>query len=134
MNTGKKYRTRQKEQILSCIRMNADNYITILELSEKLEDNGDKVGLTTIYRNLEKLEQEGEIARVSIEGVSGTCYRYLQKKDGVLFYLKCEKCGKLVNIDCPELEHLYQHLSADHHIVINPGKTMFYGICEKCIE
>ncbi len=135
MNTGKKYKTKQKEVITECIRENNNAYITIKELSHELEERGSKVGLTTIYRNLDKLEQEGIIGKVSIEGISGTCYCYLpQKEQSIMFYLKCERCGKLVNIDCPELAHLYGHLSKEHRIYINPGKTMFYGICEGCMD
>ncbi len=133
MNTGKSYRTRQKECILECIRDNSDSYVTIRQLAERLAECGEKVGLTTIYRNLDKLEQEKEIAKVRIEGMHGICYRYLPKaKNSIFFYMKCEECGDLVHIDCPELARLYEHLSDEHHIVLNPGKTMFYGKCENC--
>ena len=132
MNTGKKYKTKQKELIMQCIRENADSYITIQQLFELLNQQDNSVGLTTIYRNLDKLEQEREITRVHIEGISGTCYRYMPKEENVLFYMKCEVCEKLVNIQCPELARLYTHISEDHNIDINPGKTMFYGTCEAC--
>lgn len=135
MNTGKKYKTRQKESILHCIRENADSYITIQELSEQLAKHGEKIGLTTIYRNLDQLEQEQAITKVSIEGRNGVCYRYLpEHKAGKLFYMKCEGCGNLVHIDCPELQKLYEHISEEHHMSLNPGKTMFYGRCEQCME
>lgn len=133
MNTGKTYKTKQRECILECIRKKADAYITIQQLSEELERQNHKVGLTTIYRTLDKLEQERAIAKISIDGVGATCYRYLPQDDDIFFSLKCEKCGNVVNIDCAELAHLYRHLSHEHRIFINPGKTMFYGICEKCV-
>lgn len=134
MNTGKKYKTKQREVILQCIREHKDAYVTIQQILSYLTANHIKVGLTTIYRNLERLEQEKEITKVSIDGMSGTCYRYLpQKSKSILFYLKCQLCGNIVNIQCPELEHLYQHVSEEHHIVIDPGKTMFYGKCEQCM-
>ncbi len=132
MNTGKVYKTKQRECILECIRKQADAYITIQQLSEALEQQNQKVGLTTIYRTLDKLEQEKAITKISIDGVGGTCYRYLPREDDIFFSLKCERCGKVVNIDCAELSHLYSHLSRQHHICINPGKTMFYGVCETC--
>ena len=134
MNTGKVYKTKQRECILECIRKKADAYITIQQLSEELEKQNQKVGLTTIYRTLDKLEQEKAIARINIDGVGGTCYRYLPQEDDIFFSLKCENCGKVVNIDCAELSHLYTHLSRQHHIFINPGKTMFYGTCEQCFS
>ena len=63
VNTGKTYKTRQRECILECIRKKADAYITIQQLSEELEKQNRKVGLTTIYRTLDRLEAEKAIAR-----------------------------------------------------------------------
>ena len=135
MNTGKKYKTKQKASILQCIIDHADSYVTIQQISDYLDKSGERIGLTTIYRNLDKLVDEEEIAKVNIDGISGTCYRYLpQKQKSVLFYLKCEECGKLIRIDCPELSKLYEHISEKHNILINPGKTMFYGKCEECLN
>lgn len=134
MNTGKKYKTKQRECILECIGNYADSYVTIQQISDCLNQSGAKVSLTTIYRNLDQLVESGQIAKVNIDGIAGNCYKYLyQKKEQVLFYLKCEECGRVVHIDCPELAHLYSHLSEEHHIQINPCKTMFYGLCEQCI-
>ena len=85
VNTGKVYKTKQWECILECIRKQADAYITIQQLSEALEQQHQKVGLTTIYRTLDKLEQEKAIAKISIDGVGGTCYRYLPREDDIFF-------------------------------------------------
>lgn len=133
MNTGKRYRTKQKEMILQCLKEHAATYVTIHEIFEYLEKKGQKVGLTTIYRNLDKLEEQERLTKVNIEGYQGTCYKYLPEDESHLFYLKCEACGNMVNIKCPELEHLYSHVVEEHHVRINPVKTMFYGTCESCI-
>ena len=126
---------KQKDCVLQCIKDNAEEYITIQQLANKLKSRSEKVGLTIIYRNLDKLEVEREIVKVNIEGITGCCYRYLpHKKDNVLFYLKCEKYGELVDIECPELGLLYHHVSEEYHVEINHGKTMFYGLCENCQE
>lgn len=133
MNTGKKYKTKQKESIFECIKRQKEDYVTIQQIAAYLEENNIQVGLTTIYRNLDRLVEEGRIAKVAIDGISGTCYRYLSKgEDSVFFCMRCEKCERVVNIECPELEHLYLHLSKDHRITINPGKTIFYGTCDQC--
>ncbi|MGL5437941.1 MAG: Fur family transcriptional regulator [Lachnospiraceae bacterium] len=133
MNTGKRYHTKQKEMILQCLQEHAVTYVTINQIFEFLEKKEQKVGLTTIYRNLDKLEVEKRLTRVNIEGVQGTCYKYLPEDENNLFYLKCEACGGMVNIKCPELEYLYSHVVEEHRVRINPVKTMFYGTCESCI-
>ncbi len=133
MNTGKKYHTRQKEMVLTCIQEHAGDYITIQQLAANLSKKGCKIGLTTIYRNLAKLEEECLIARVTIDGIRGTCYRYRgSSEQEYWFSMKCEQCGSVVDIPCSELKHLYQHVSTDHQIQIDAKKTMFYGLCTEC--
>lgn len=130
----KQYKTKQKELILDCIRTHQASFITIKDISAALEKRDEKVGTATIYRNLDKLEEEGIIARCSIEGASGVCYRYLpEAPEGIYFFLKCEECGSLSPIDCHELQKLYEHVIEHHHVRINPVKTVLYGLCETCL-
>ena len=115
--------------------MHQGSFITIKDVLNALESRHEKVGTATIYRNLERLEEEGIIARCVIEGIDGVCYRYLpDSPDDVYFFLKCEHCGDLSPIDCGELQHLYEHVIEHHHVRINPAKTVLYGLCEKCLK
>lgn len=134
MNTGKKYHTRQKDLILSCLCAEPDLYLTIRQIADRLRCAGQEVGLTTIYRNLEKLAEERLILKSSIDGVDGSCYRCAPpQQEESCFYLKCERCGELDPIHCTELKELYAHVSQNHHVSINPTKTVFYGICAACL-
>ena len=47
---------------------------------------------------------------------------------------KCEGCGAIFHMDCSHLGELYEHLLQGHGFAINPRRTMFYGLCEKCRE
>ncbi len=63
----KQYRTKQKELILSCIQAHRKPFFTSKDVIRSLEEQGAKVGTATVYRNLERLEEEGVIARTTIE-------------------------------------------------------------------
>lgn len=130
---AKQYKTKQKEIILDCIRTHRAPFITSKDIAHELAERGEKVGTATIYRTLDRLEEEGIISRTSIEGVGNGCYRYLPNApEGVYFFLKCESCGDLSPIDCHELQKLYEHVIERHHVRINPVKTVLYGLCEEC--
>lgn len=58
----KQYRTKQKELILSCIQAHQGAFFTSKDIVNALADQGTKVGTATVYRNLERLEEEGIIA------------------------------------------------------------------------
>ena len=49
------YMTRQQQAILACIQ-SCDGGIGAAELTETLHRQGETVGLTTVYRHLERLE------------------------------------------------------------------------------
>lgn len=134
VHTGRRYQTRQKELVLACLKEHAGTWITARQVAQMLAERDAAVGTATIYRNLERLEVEGIIARGTVEGSNGTCYRYLPPEPERLqgFYLKCESCGRLMEIDCAELASFYEHFSREHHISIDPVKTVLYGTCPDC--
>ena len=32
------------------------------------------------------------------------------------------------------MKELYSHVLEEHHFNVNPHRTMFYGVCEKCLD
>ena len=48
------------------------------------------------------------------------------------FHLICEKCGKLIHLDCHEAEHLLVHIKDEHGFAIDVSKVNFYGLCDDC--
>lgn len=132
MNRGKKYHTKQQQIIINYLKDCRDEYIQINELLQKLKLNDIHIGIATVYRNLDKLVDAGLVRKISVEGISGACYQYIQdeKTDG--FCMKCEKCNQIMDTECNHISELYNHIMEEHGFAINPNKTIFYGICEKC--
>ena len=52
------YKTRQREAIFSYIEQQKSRYVTAAELSEHFKKSGTSIGLTTIYRHLDKLVEK----------------------------------------------------------------------------
>lgn len=128
-----KYKTKQQSAIRECLQLYKDSYVTVGAIEKYLKNNNCGVGLTTIYRHLEKMEQDGVVTRINVEGQSGACYQYVECDDvDNCFYIQCEKCGEVTKMECHHLKELYSHVNEDHHFSINPKKTVFFGKCEKC--
>lgn len=130
-----KYKTKQQSAIRECLKLHRDSYVTVNDIEKYLKELGCPVGLTTIYRHLEKMKQDGLVARINVEAQPGACYRYAESGDSEdCSYIQCEKCGEVTRMECHHLEELYDHVNSDHHFSINPKKTVFYGKCERCSE
>ena len=126
------YKTKQQSAIRKCIEEQKEGYVTVNDISEYLKKQGCQVGITTIYRHLEKMEEQGIVTRLNVEGQHGACFKYVNPSEEGGFYIKCEDCGAVSRMECHHLQDIYNHINSDHHFSINPKKTVFYGVCDKC--
>ena len=92
--------------------------------------------MTTVYRNLEKLVDQGIIAKYIIDGTTSACFEYVPEKEEkqLSYHCKCEKCGRLIHLRCDEVKGLQQHMAQNHGFTMDPLRTVFYGICSDCAE
>ena len=127
------YITKQQKAVLACIEAHRDRCVSAAELADELRSRGERVGIATVYRQLEKLERHGHVHKVLTE--EGAYYQYCAHDAlGNCFLLKCEGCGRIVHVDCGQLIPLYRHLEQEHHFFIIPRRTMLYGRCAVCRE
>ena len=124
------YSTKQKDIILNVIEKQKHEF-TIKDIYNEIND---KVGLTTIYRMVDKLIDDNVLNKyISKDNV--TYYQYLKKCDeDNHFYLKCDKCGDLVHIDCDCIKDLSNHILKEHKFKPNKDKIIINGMCNKCIN
>lgn len=128
------YHTKQGEAILSYIASLQGSHLTVEQIANYFEEQNQSIGMTTIYRNLDKFVSQGKIRKYVIDGISGACYQYQEDVSlcGEHFHLKCEVCGELFHLQCESLDELSSHVALEHTFRINPTKTVFYGICQRC--
>lgn len=132
----KEYKTRQREAILNFLIENKDSHVTVNDISEHMEEKGNHVGVTTIYRHLEKLLEQGLVRKYTVEGTTSACFQYshADKDCREHFHLKCEKCGKLIHLECNRLNDISGHIYDEHGFRIDLFRTVFYGICGECAK
>ena len=122
------YSTKQRDLLLEKIKSMKTEF-TIKEIYEKMNNN---VGLTTVYRLVDKLVKEGYIKK-NISDDNITYYEYFDKcSEENHFYLKCDLCKKLEHIDCDCIDELYEHINKKHHFKLNKENIVINGICREC--
>lgn len=124
------YNTKQKDLIIDIIKKKTHEF-TIKDIYDDLNT---KVGLTTIYRLVDNLIKDNLISK-SIGKDNITYYQYLEKCDeDNHFYLKCDKCGNMIHVDCDCIDDLYNHIIKKHKFKLSKENIIIDGICEKCIK
>ena len=130
------YRTKQMTELLTFLESVQGRHVTVNEICDALAQMGIAIGTTTVYRHLERMVEDGTVAKYVVDGTSSACFEYMgghtQKDQEPCYHCKCEKCGKLIHLHCEEVEKLRRHMMEDHGFEVNPLRTVFYGICEEC--
>ena len=136
MGTKAPYQTKLMKQILSYLQTVEGTHVTVADVCCYFKEQGITIGTTTVYRNLEKMVEQGMVAKYNVDGTSSACFEYLGAEEHChktsCFHCKCEKCGKLIHLHCEDVVKLEQHLMDSHGFRMDPCRTVFYGLCEEC--
>lgn len=135
MNKGT-YKTKQLTELESYLMTVPGEHVTVGEICAHFKSKGETMGTATVYRHLERMIQEGKVAKYSVDGTTGACFEYLSGDKNchkpVCYHCKCEECGRLIHLQCGELNEIRNHLLEHHGFTVDPMRTVFYGICEEC--
>lgn len=123
------YNTKQRDEIVEFFSKHRGKCFSAKDIIRSGEI---KSGEATVYRALSKLAENGVLKRFT-DGSSGACYQLAESADcDRHFHLKCEKCGRLIHLDCGFMADIKQHIEANHDFYVDLGKTVFYGLCGDC--
>ena len=128
------YRTRQQDELLRFLKNNPGAHHTAAQIRDYFAHQDQPIGTATIYRQLERFVEDGTVRKYLLETGDSACYEYVGEGSGCSehFHCKCERCGRLIHMDCEELKEIREHLLTHHGFEWNSGKTVFYGICDQC--
>lgn len=104
---------------------------------EKPEAVSRKIGKATVYRQLERLVEEGFADKYIIDQNTPACFEYIDHNEcgeGICVHGKCLKCGRLFHLHCDELLELREHLEEHHGFTPDFHHTVIYGLCEDCAK
>lgn len=128
------YRTKQGKLVLECFKNNKGTHMTIEDICNYLREVGTPVGTTTVYRQVQKLSDEGVVTKYSVDQESGACYQYSGEDCKMHFHLKCNRCSKLFHASCEFIESVESHIFEHHGFKVDNSRTVFYGVCQNCLR
>ncbi len=128
------YNTNHKKRILDYLIANKDRHFTIEEIIEALNDGDGAPGKSTVYRQISALMRDGIVRRFETPGADSFVYQYAVGVDCAHhFHLKCVRCGKLIHMECEQLNDVRDHILREHGFIIG-GSSIIYGICAVCAD
>lgn len=103
--------------------------LTPLEVYDSARTAHPELGLVTVYRTLEKLEELHLIQRV--HQPSG-CQAFIAAGQGHQHMLLCQNCGQVTFFEGDDLDNLIDHISGKTGYTIREHWLQLFGLCEKC--
>jgi Fur family ferric uptake transcriptional regulator len=122
-------RTRQGEAVLNVV-LGSENFRSAQDIHAELRAAGEPVGLTTVYRHLALLTDEGRLDA-------------LQTSDGELVYRRCHsqahhhhvvcrRCGRGSEVELPDLERWAETTAQELGYTDVTHTVEIFGLCAEC--
>jgi Fe2+ or Zn2+ uptake regulation protein len=99
------------------------------EVYEQAKSACPGLGLVTVYRTLEKLEELGLIQRVH---QPGGCNAYLPHAEGHQHLIICQRCGKAQYFEGDNLEAFFERVAVEHGFTVSEHWLQLFGVCAAC--
>jgi Fur family ferric uptake transcriptional regulator len=105
--------------------------VTAKEIADRLHDQGQDIGVASIYRTLELLDKLRLTRRVdAAEGVAR--YEPLNPSGEHHHHIVCDNCGQVTAFEDPELEHAIDRLAGRVDFAIDGHDVTLRGECPAC--
>ena len=123
------YKTQSKQQILDFMVGNPDRIFEASEIAQSLPE----ISLSTVYRNLSRLEKAGLIQIVGAAENNELQYRYTGPgRCEAKMHLVCKDCGKFFHLDGPALKMLQLSVQRVSGFELDQQQSVLLGRCAGC--
>lgn len=120
--------TQPRVKILQLLQQPANRHISAEEMYRKLLDDGEEIGLATVYRVLNQFDESGLVTRHHFEGGKSVFELANQSHHD---HLVCLDCGLVTEFSDETIEKRQSEIAAHHGIELTHHSLYLYGHCSK---
>lgn len=131
---AKIYQTKTRQKILHCFEKQ-DRCRTAEEVYVLLQKTGTAPDLSTVYRNLDHLCDQGLLKRqMQADGTYAyqpvkadhSCTRHL--------HVYCRNCGRLIHLNDKEMKQIQDLLDKNYGFSLDVESSRLIGLCPICLQ
>lgn len=120
--------TKRRALIAAAVEENSE-FVTAQQIHAQLRSAGESVGLATVYRALQAMEEAGQLDSIRTEE-GESAYRVCSS--GHHHHLICRQCGKTVEIFPKGLEDWVANIAAENGFSDPDHLVEVWGLCSQC--
>ncbi|MDE6167748.1 MAG: transcriptional repressor [Acetatifactor sp.] len=126
--------TRQRMQVLEAVASRPEEHLTAEEIYEIVKRSCPEIGLATVYRTIQLLNELHLIDRINFDDgfvryEMGSIQNHEKHHH---HHLICMKCGKVISFRDDLLEELEARITADTGFTVVDHEVKLYGCCIEC--
>lgn len=126
--------TPQRRAVLDIIVGNEGKHLSTEEIYELVKKDCPEIGLATVYRTLQILEDMNLIFKLNLDDGKYRFELSHAEEDHHHHHLICTNCGKVTEVEGDLLETLEKEIEKKFNFKITNHILKFFGNCSKCEE
>lgn len=121
--------SKQRTLVLNYMKQ-IDTHVSAEQVFDALNQDGKRISLATVYRNLDILSEMNEIKKIA-HPVNGYVY---DKTAEPHYHLHCVKCNRLFDAPNTYVSKLDAAMRSQSDWVIYSHSILFEGVCPMCAK
>ena len=121
--------TAPRLKILQLLESSSVRHVSAEDVYKLLLENGEEIGLATVYRVLTQFEDAGLVARHHFEGGHSV---FELSPDQHHDHIVCVKCGKVEEFNDVEIERRQKMIAESLGFELTDHDLNMYGLCPAC--
>ncbi|MBE0481304.1 MAG: transcriptional repressor, partial [Dehalococcoidia bacterium] len=120
-------RTRQKDSIIRVLK-STTSHPGADWIYEQVRKEIPNVSLGTVYRNLKRMAEAGEIMELS-------CFEDISRFDGNMdnhYHFRCDGCGRVLDVDEPVDREIETRVARRTGLMVTGHRLELRGLCTAC--
>jgi len=120
--------TLQRQLVLDAVQR-ARHHVTADEITRRVRATYPRIGPSTVYRNLEALEELGYVIHTHLDDRVTRWHRADSHPHG---HLVCRTCGGETEVRSVALDAMARRLRADYRFEPDLAHSAIVGVCQRC--
>jgi Fur family ferric uptake transcriptional regulator len=116
--------------VLSAALDGLDGFCSAQQIHAELRRRGEHIGLTTVYRHLQVLTEDGRVDAITSAG-GETLYRRCST-GAHHHHLICRNCGRSVEVEGKAVEHWAEQVAREAGFTEVGHTVELFGLCPDC--
>lgn len=129
--TEKKLKKTSQRALIWKALLDSKGHPSVEEIRDALLNQGDRIGLATIYRTIKLLLESGFVRQSKLHGM--TRYEPLVNEPNHLHFI-CNACGTTVEFPSRKIEQLIRQVTKAKDFEERYSRYAIFGICKACLR